>query len=280
MAKGFDIRSVDRRFIFLLVLAAVVWPLLHPLRLPMDISPPVQNLYDAIEAVPEGSIVMLAADYSPDTMPELQPMAETFIRHAFRRDLRIVVACLWPASPPLVEQALGPLSEEFDKEYGTDYVNLGYMAGGIVTLLGMGASIPETFPTDYGGTPVDEIPLMQEVQNFDDIAFVMEVSAGTPGTREWVQQVQSRFRVNLASGTTAVGAPNFYPYVQSGQLTGLLGGLKGAAEYEILVGAPGDATSGMDAQSVVHALIVFFIILGNIVYFITRRSEKRAARDV
>ena len=210
MAKGFDIRSIDRRFIFLLVLAAVVWPLLHPLRLPMDVSPPVQNLYDAIDAVPEGSIVMLAADYSPDTMPELQPMTETFIRHAFRRDLRIVVACLWPASPPLVEQALGPLSEEFDKEYGTDYVNLGYMAGGIVTLLGMGASIPETFPTDYGGTPVDEIPLMQEVQNFDDIAFVMEVSAGTPGTREWVQQVQSRFRVNLASGTTAVGAPNFY----------------------------------------------------------------------
>ena len=280
MTKGFDIRNIDRRFIFVLVLAAVVWPLLHPLSLPMDISPPVQNLYDAIEEIPEGSIVMLAADYSPDTMPELQPMAETFIRHAFRKDLRIVVACLWPASPPLVEQALGPLSEEFDKEYGTDYVNLGYMAGGIVTLLGMGASIPETFPTDYGGASVEDIPLMQEVQNFDDIAFVMEVSAGTPGTREWVQQVQSRFRVNLASGTTAVGAPNFYPYVQSGQLTGLLGGLKGAAEYEILVGAPGDATSGMDAQSVVHALIVFFIILGNIVYFITRRSENRAARDV
>ena len=271
--KPFDIRNIDRRIIFTLIFAAVVWPLLQPMSLPIDVSPPVQTLYDAVEAIPPGSIVMLGADYSPDTMPELQPMVNTFIRHAFERDLRIVVACLWPASPPLVETAMGPLAEEYGKEYGTDYVNLGYMAGGIVTLLGMGASIPNTYPSDYGGTPVGEIPLMQEVENFDDIAFVMEVSAGTPGTREWVQQVQGRYRVALGSGTTAVGAPNFYPYVQSGQLTGLLGGLKGAAEYETLIGHPGDATTGMDAQSVVHALVVAFILLGNVVYLLSLRRK-------
>jgi hypothetical protein len=192
--------------------------------------------------------------------------------------MRIVVACLWPASPPLVERAMTPIAEEFGKEYGTDYVNLGYMAGGIVTLLGMGASIPNTFPTDYGGTPVSQIPLMREVKNFEDIAFVMEISAGTPGTREWVQQVQSRFRVALGSGVTAVSAPNFYPYIQSGQLTGLLGGLKGAAEYETLVGVPGTATRGMDAQSIVHALIVVFILMGNVVYFVSRRSAPERSR--
>ncbi len=274
--KPFDIRNIDRRIIFTLIFVAVVWPLIQPMRLPIDVSPPVQTLYDAIEAIPPGSIVMLGADYSPDTMPELQPMVDTFIRHAFERDLRIVVACLWPASPPLVETAMGPLAEEYGKEYGVDYVNLGYMAGGIVTLLGMGASIPNTYPSDYGGTPVGEIPLMQEVQNFDDIAFVMEISAGTPGTREWVQQVQGRYRVALGSGTTAVGAPNFYPYIQSGQLTGLLGGLKGAAEYETLIGHPGDATKGMDAQSIVHALVVAFILLGNVVYLLSLRSKRRA----
>ncbi len=275
--KLFDIRSIDRRIIFSLIFVAVVWPLIQPMRLPIGVSPPVQTLYDAVEAIPTGSIVMLGADYSPDTMPELQPMVDTFLRHAFARDLRVVVACLWPASPPLVERAMTPLAEEFGKEYGVDYVNLGYMAGGIVTLLGMGASIPATFPSDYGGTPVTEIPLMQEVENFDDIAFVMEVSAGTPGTREWVQQVQGRYRVALGSGTTAVGAPNFYPYVQSGQLTGLLGGLKGAAEYETLIGHPGDATKGMDAQSIVHALVVVFILLGNVVYLLSLRSKGAAA---
>jgi hypothetical protein len=278
VAGGFDITRVDRRFIFVLIFIAVAWPLIQPMRLPIEVSPPVQGVYDAIDAVPPGSIVMLAGDYSPDTMPELQPMTVAFLRHAFSRDLKVIVTCLWPESPPLVEQAATPLAEEFGKEYGVDYVNLGYMAGGIVTLLGMGASIPNTFPSDYGGTPVGEIPVMQGVEDFDDIAAVMEVSAGTPGTREWVQQVQSRFGVTLASGVTAVAAPNFYPYIQSRQLVGLLGGLKGAAEYETLVHAPGDATKGMDAQSIVHALIVLFIILGNVTYFATRRSKSSAVQ--
>jgi len=277
VARAFDIRRIDRRVIFTLIFVAVAWPLIAPMRLPIDVSPPVRGLYEAVEALPPGSIVMLGADYSPDTMPELQPMVEAFIRHAFSKDLRVVIACLWPASPPLVQRVTTPLAEEFGKEYGIDYVNLGYMAGGIVTLLGMGASIPNTFPTDYDGTPVSDIPLMQDVENFSDIALVMEVSAGTPGTREWVQQVQSRFRVALASGTTAVGAPNFYPYVQSGQLVGLLGGLKGAAEYETLIDAPADATKGMDAQSIVHVLIVLFILVGNVVYFLDRRAERRTA---
>jgi hypothetical protein len=275
--RVFDIRSIDRRVIFTLIFIAVAWPLIQPMRLPISVSPPVETLYDAIEAVPEGSIVMLGGDYSPDTMPELQPMVEAFIHHAFERNLRVVIACLWPASPPLVERITTPLAEEYGKEYGVDYVNLGYMAGGIVTLLGMGSSIPNTFPSDYHGTPVGSIPLMQEVENFDDIAFVMEVSAGTPGTREWVQQIQGRYRVSIGSGTTAVGAPNFYPYVQSGQLTGLLGGLKGAAEYETLIGHPADATKGMDAQSIVHALVVVFILLGNVVYLLERRRERSAA---
>ncbi len=274
MAEGFDIRRIDRRIIFVLIVIAVAWPLIKPMGLPIDISPPVQSLYDAVDALPPGTIVMLGGDYSPDTVPELQPMTIAFLRHAFKNDLRVVITCLWPASPPLVEAALSPLVEEFSKEYGVDYVNLGYMTGGPVTILGMGTSITNTFPRDYYGTPVGDIPLMNEVSNLADIALVMEVSAGTPGTREWVQQAVSRFSVTLGAGTTAVGAPNFYPYISSGQLVGLLGGLKGAAEYETLVGAPADATKGMDAQSIVHALIVVFILFGNIVYFVSRRPRR------
>ncbi len=272
MARGFNIRSIDRRIIFVLIFVAVAIPLIKPMGLPIGVSPPVQSLYDAVDALPPGTIVMLGGDYSPDSMPELQPMTIAFLRHAFKKDLRVVITCLWPASPPLIEAALTPLVEEFGKEYGVDYVNLGYMTGGPVTILGMGNSITGTFPRDYYGTPVGEIPLMDEVSNLSDVALVMEVSAGTPGTREWVQQAVSRFDVRLGSGTTAVGAPNFYPYVSSGQLIGLLGGLKGAAEYETLVGAPADATKGMDAQSIVHALIVFFILFGNVVYFVSKRS--------
>jgi hypothetical protein len=105
---------------------------------------------------------------------------------------------------------------------------------------------------------------------------MFNVSAGYPGTKEWVQQVQSRFDVPIGAGVTAVSAPEFYPYVQANQLIGLLGGLAGAAEYEALIEFTGKATKGMDAQSLGHVVIVVFIVLGNLVHLARRREEPRA----
>ena len=74
---------------------------------------------------------------------------------------------------------------------------------------------------------------------------------------------------------TAVTAPEAYPVLNSGQVQGLLSGLRGAAEYEVLVGHPGTATRGMDAQSVVHFVIAGFIVVANFLYFAERRQRKR-----
>nr|HPR18554.1 hypothetical protein [Candidatus Cloacimonadota bacterium] len=77
-------------------------------------------------------------------------------------------------------------------------------------------------------------------------------------------------------GVTGVSAPGILPYVnQQKQLTGLLAGLKGAAEYEFLLKSPGTATAGMDAQSLAHLLIIIFIVIGNINYW---RAKKEAAK--
>ena len=40
-------------------------------------------------------------------------------------------------------------------------------------------------------------------------------------------------------------ATDYYPYLQAGRIFGLMGGLKGAAEYEILAENPGPAVQGM-----------------------------------
>ena len=53
--------------------------------------------------------------------------------------------------------------------------------------------------------------------------------------------------VAIAGGSTGVGAPQFFPYCPL-QLVGLMAALKGAAEYETLIGRPGLGTRGMPAQ--------------------------------
>lgn len=65
----------------------------------------------------------------------------------------------------------------------------------------------------------------------------------------------------------SVSVPEMMPLIQSGQIVAGVLGMKGAAEYEVLVGHPGTATAGMDAQSFSHALIIIFIILGNLGIF-------------
>jgi hypothetical protein len=84
--------------------------------------------------------------------------------------------------------------------------------------------------------------------------------------------------MKVGAGVTAVSAADAYPFLQSGQLTGLLAGMKGGAEYEILVSKSGyskatmPAVAAMDSQSLAHVVILLLVIIGNIAYFATRKQ--------
>ena len=88
----------------------------------------------------------------------------------------------------------------------------------------------------------------------------------------WIMFAYQKHGCKVGAGVTAVTATDAYPFLQAGQLVGLPGGLSGAAEYEELVGKPDAARAGMDAQSIVHVLILLLILLGNITYFALRRK--------
>ena len=276
MSFGENLEKLDRRWIFLVVGILVLIPLIFPLKLPIAVSSPARRYYEAIEKVPNGSTVVLAGDFDPASAPELMPMLTSSIRHLYSKKCKIIALELWPGGPPLVDVTLHRLGDEMGKKYGVDYVNLGYKSGNEAAMLAFGSSFSRTFPNDYSGTPVGQLPLMQANDNFDTTKLLVNISAGYPGTKEWVQQAQGRFHITMVSGSTAVQAPELYPYLQSGQVLGLLGGMAGAAEYEKSTGVPGPATKGMDAQSSAHVFIMFLILLGNAIYFARRNAQGRA----
>lgn len=269
------LRALDRRWIFLAVGLLVIVPLLFGFRLaPVLPSHRAKGFYDAIERVPEGSIVLVAGDYDPGTAAENYPMHLAAVRHLMRRNIKIIGVELYPAGPPLADEIMRIVAAETGKKESIDYVNLGYKVGNELVMSSMGSSIPGTFPIDNRGIPVGQIPIMKGIVNFQQINLIVSISAGYPGTKEWVQQVVSRFHVPMVAGVTAVSAPEYYPYLQAGQLQGLLGGMAGAAEYEVLVERPGLATRGMDAQSLAHVFIAFMIVLGNIAFLPQRKAAR------
>jgi hypothetical protein len=251
-------------------------PLLFPIPLPVAPTARAVEYYNEIEKLKAGDIILLSADYDPASGPELGPMLRTSLLQLCRKKVKIVGDCLWPGGPPLLEQGFNEIArDQFHYKYGEDYVNLGFKEGREAVILAMGNSIPGTFASDFRGTPVTQLPLMNKVTNLTSVKLLVNISAGYPGTKEWVQQASTRFHLKIISGCTAVSAPEYYAYLQSNQLLGLLGGMAGAAEYEKMAGVVGSATKGMAAQSTVHLLIMLCILLGNLAHWASRRQGER-----
>jgi hypothetical protein len=125
---------------------------------------------------------------------------------------------------------------------------------------------------DHYGNDLAQLPLMSEVPTIKDVDAIFIFVTGTPGEREYIRHVTSPHNIPFLVSCVSVSVPEMMPLIQSGQIVAGVLGMKGAAEYEVLVGHPGTATAGMDAQSFSHALIIIFIILGNLGYIFTREK--------
>jgi hypothetical protein len=280
---------IDRRIIYLVVAIGALIPIIRPIGLPVLPSAPVRGLFDRVEELQPGDAVMLSFDYGPSSEPELNPMAAAIMRHLFMRDVKVLVVAIFPlGGVSMAIREVERISNEFDLEYGVDYVNLGYKDGGQAPMKAMGVSIRDVFPADVEGTTTDAMPIVDQVRNYDDIEVVITLATGVIG-EWWANLVNAQFGVDVGVGCTAVSAPKYYAYLRSGQMIGLLGGLKGASEYEkLLTDAYPEAAkiymdpdeikraamTGMDVQSIVHLIIIAFIIFGNAMYFISRKGQR------
>lgn len=306
-------QSVDRRYIFIVVALSIIIPLLIPFNSKTYVTEPTESIYRKIDsfANDKSKAVLLSFTHNASTMPELFPMEVAVLRHCFERNIKVFTICWFPDGAPLVDYAINTAKEDYNVQSGIDYCNFGYKpyALRIPIMLGMGENIAESVETDSQGRKLDNLPIMDNIKNYDDMNLVIDF-AGSSSAIQWVTYARAKFGANVAAGITAVMVADNYPYLQTGQLIGMFRGLKGAAEYEKLVdvfasyespdypnGRPFSkeiiketwvpitddkipykykkARIGMNAQSVAHIMIIVFIILGNIGYFLTRKKKKK-----
>jgi hypothetical protein len=282
--------NIDRRIIYLLVAIGALIPIIRPIGLPVVPTDPVQGLFDELEKLEAGDAVIISYDYGPSSEPELNPMADAIMRHCFTMELRVMIMAIFPlGGVNMAIKELEKIAAEYpDLEYGDDYVNLGYKDGGQAPMKAMAVSIKEVFPTDVDGTSTDGMPIVEDVRNYDDVSLVISLATGIIG-EWWADLVNAQFDVPVAIGCTAVSAPKYYAFFRSQQMVAVLGGLRGAAEYEELVKReypeiaaiyekPEEkvisATTGMDVQSIVHVIIIAFIIFGNVMFFASKKKGR------
>lgn len=246
----------------------------------------VRKVYDEVEAIPDGSPILISSDFDPGSEAELKPMMDAVLEQCWRKNLRVVVMTICsPNSPELADSIVRASADAHGKVYGTDYAVFGYLAGGSAPILALGQDWHAVYKTDRGGTPSRDLPAMKGISKLTDFPLCLEISAvNTIDT--WILAGNAKYGLKLGLGVTAVMATDYYQYLATRQVVGIIGGVSGASQYEAMTrqdalrraretGEAGDlASARMPTQSAIHVTIILLVVLGNVLFFAGKRKAK------
>ena len=123
---------------------------------------------------------------------------------------------------------------------------------------------------DYYSQSTEGMDIFDGINTAEDVDLFIRISKSS--ILPFIQYFRP-YGKPVTGGAIGTQISNHQAYVESGQLQGYLGSLRGAAEYEQLLSRPGDATAVMDAQSAAHVFVVLLIVLGNIGEFAAKRAK-------
>jgi hypothetical protein len=267
------------RWIYLAVGLSVAVPFLVNIQLKMPISRAAQSTYESVENLSQEMTqsgkrrwVLIAADWAPATMAENNPQVLAFVHHLMSRSIPFAILGFDLQGPPLAEELSEKAAAVWDKTYGQDWCNWGYRLQIDTTLTALVTDFSSIVKEDYRGTAIKDLPVMEGFQGMQDIGLIAEFTGSSGYLDSWVQFVHAKLGTPIVHGCTGVMESTAYPLLDSGQLSGLLAGLSGAAQYEQLVQRPGTGSKGMAAQSMAQLLIIGLIVAANIIE-LRRRSR-------
>lgn len=270
------LQEIDVRYAYLLIIIVVSLPLLQPLKIPIGTtSEETMRLYQYIDNLPSRSVIVMIADQSPAAAAECQPGMIAIFYHSVTKGLRVLFYASSTASAPFIEDAMrNVLGKTYDHpDYGKLYVNLGYIPQGDIGLKGLASNIFFK-STDAYGNKTQSMEFFRDLPHKNAYDWKLVIYYGANAIDWVVRLVTDPYGCPTGGGVAAVLASKVYPYYPQ-KVVGFLTGLKGSAEYEILVNRAGAAVPEMDAQSTGHLAVIILIILGNVGYAISRRKTPR-----
>ena len=278
-------QRIDRRVLYGLLALFVALPIAFPIPQPRPVvMPETQAFYDTIEKLAADpaenkKLVIVSTNYGGGTLAENQTQTEAVLRHLMQHRLHFAIfSFATPQGRELGRAVADKLQPEFKYVYGEDFVDLGFRpADAIEPLLKTAVDdFPAAFVKDVKGTALAQLPMMANIKTVNDVGLIIEI---TPSETlpPWLQFFQRAGEKPIPTlyGPTAVMGPEKYPLLKSGQLQGMMLGLRGASEYETLLGIEGFGHRGGASLSLSHLLIIGLIALGNAGMWAERRLRKQ-----
>jgi hypothetical protein len=258
--------------LYLLMAIGIAIPILHPLGLPIVVSEDTKTFYALVDSLKPGAIVHYGIDPEIGGFEELRSRMIAIGRQLFAKDARIVFAGFDPNAPEIYKLLINDIGVPKGKVYGVDYVFLGYIPGREIGIASYAKDVHALLSVDYFGTPLQNLPLMNEVKNIKDFSLVISFSSHELPIN-YIQQIYVPYHVRVAVVVIGVFEPTIKPYYPD-QIVGFLSTPRQGAEYELLLHMPGIGVADFDAQTIAHAILLIFIVAGNLIVLKRRRSKR------
>ncbi|OQY79696.1 MAG: hypothetical protein B6D41_22310, partial [Chloroflexi bacterium UTCFX4] len=234
------------------------------------VSSPSAVFYDQLNALPATSVVLMAFEYTPGQVPELDPAARAILEILALRQTKVVASSSNPNGAILAQRLL----EETQRAHPDFmFANLGYIPGNEAGLKKLALG---WLPSDYrtaDGAAWSQSPLANQVRGMDDFAQIILMLGDSNGLNGWMTQVQPVIKTPIIAATTVALEPQARIYVNSKQLAASLRGLTGAAELELWSGNSGRAVKTVNALSFVGLALAGIIIIANLMWLLKRGKK-------
>lgn len=270
----FDIRKIDRRrLLYVIQFIVMSFPLIYPIAIPLPVDKYTRAYHEAVEAVPDGTVVGYCNFIAGGQWPLLESGAKRTAARLWEKDCKIIFFAFADTGVPfidlIIEDAI-KIAEARNPgktiEYGVDYVRLGYIAGLETGFAEFLTDMKGLVPTDYFGTPTDSLEMLQDVNTGFDIPFMVWAESGTPAPYG-IRQYQETFDGTMVEIIVGMLLPTVSIYLETGQVSGAIVGTAACAQYEFLTGMPGPALRLVNALSLTTLMVLIALIVGNVEHF-------------
>jgi hypothetical protein len=253
--------------VFLTILTVVLFSGIQIFALPSDLPNEIANAKQVAQSIPEGAAVLVAFDYQPARVGEMQAAAAP-IFNLMRKPSLTVVSTNETGALLAERFASGPFAG-INSDSGISYLNLGYLPGGQMGI------------REFAQNPSAAMPQLTGFSSFSQFAAFIILTDDPDDARIWIEQTSStRGALPIVVISSAQAAPMIEPYFESQQILGLVSGLYGSAVLESNnAGGPGAARTYWDAFSLGMLLSMVFILLGGLVNLALGLRDRAAARE-
>jgi hypothetical protein len=245
------------------------------------IPSPVADLSGAVAALPERAPVLIAFDYEPGSIPELETAALGVVDQLIAKDSTIRTVSTNNTGPALAKLMLDKaalLTARADLT-SLDIAHLGYIPGGPSGLQAFSRDPANLMHYDMDSAERGEMdawqaPSLDPDAGLANFALVMVITDNTESARGWIEQTGGNLMENQVPLVMIISAqiePLVLPYYYTSprQVAGIATGVMGGVYLESLSGITGPAGTLLDAYSLTLAVAIVLILIGSLVHLIS-----------